>query len=227
MWTPCWTVIFHRLVKPIRLTPALFLLVFAFVYLNITYANFRSGQKDGQTNVEVESSLPFFGRFHGPESVVRVLSFTDEQGISYGIPLAISIVTGFVPRVLWPDKPQSAGIIANISFWPEAFGSFDTSAAVVTLAGELLWHFGLPGIFLGYFFLGYLFGRVQSWDRKSVWAMFSFLPWYLFASFVNETLSLYLLYLIISLTFAAVVRYVFFSFSRPVVQPNTYRPTPS
>ena len=68
--------------------------------------------------------------------------------------------TGFVPRFLWPDKPDSSvGKIVNSEF--QVSEDPDTYISSTHL-GELYWNFGWPGIVVGMFALGLLLGFINA-----------------------------------------------------------------
>jgi peptidoglycan/LPS O-acetylase OafA/YrhL len=59
----------------------------------------------------------------------------------------------FVPRAVWPDKPQPVDQQVSAVLYP---GS--TAGTPVGLQGELLWNFGLPAVLLGALLVGALMG---------------------------------------------------------------------
>lgn len=65
---------------------------------------------------------------------------------------------GFIPRVLWPDKPDSAvGQLFNRQFGISADPNTYISS---TQLGELYWNFGWTGILVGMPLIGFLLGFV-------------------------------------------------------------------
>jgi hypothetical protein len=68
--------------------------------------------------------------------------------------------TGFVPRFLWPDKPDSSvGKLVNSEF--QVSENPDTYISA-THIGELYWNYGWPGIVVGMFLLGTLLGFINA-----------------------------------------------------------------
>ena len=61
----------------------------------------------------------------------------------------------FVPRFLWPDKPNMSS--GNWFTAYLGFGELETSTAM-TPAGELYWNFSVPGMVFGIVLLGCLYG---------------------------------------------------------------------
>lgn len=86
-----------------------------------------------------------------PDSVPRLngSSLTD-------VPLA------FVPRTLWPGKPQPVDQQVSALLYP---GS--TAGTPVGLQGELLWNFGLPAVLFGALLVGALMG-VLARARRAI-----------------------------------------------------------
>ena len=65
----------------------------------------------------------------------------------------------FVPRVLWPDKPnvtRGAWFTAYLGF--AAREEEATTSTGITATGELYWNFGIPGVLIGMFGIGCLYG---------------------------------------------------------------------
>jgi hypothetical protein len=68
--------------------------------------------------------------------------------------------TFFIPRVVWPDKPDSsAGQLFNREFH---ISEDERTYISPTHLGELYWNFGWPGVFLGMPMIGFLLGFVSS-----------------------------------------------------------------
>jgi hypothetical protein len=68
------------------------------------------------------------------------------------------IVTNFVPRIFWPDKPnvdRGRTFTARLGWASDA--SVATTSTGETSAGEFYWNFGWPGVLLGMFVLGSIF----------------------------------------------------------------------
>ena len=66
-----------------------------------------------------------------------------------------------VPRILWPEKPVSAGSPAIVSEMTGLHLSPTTSFGVGNVM-ELQINFGIPGVVLGFFGLGWLLGMLDS-----------------------------------------------------------------
>jgi hypothetical protein len=142
----------------------------ALVVLNTGYVVFRSygyliGERDFLGTL---SSLNFgqvlaqysLGRFHGTESLARIIEEAPRAGFQYGRYYALDVLSAFIPRVLWAEKPMSSGLRHNTVFWPDYFQPGDTGAIIPTLAGELYWMAGITGIVIGMFAVGVLLKAV-------------------------------------------------------------------
>lgn len=70
------------------------------------------------------------------------------------------LLTAFVPRIIWPDKPDvQAGQVMNRDFHISMV--MDTYISPSHL-GELYWNFGWPGILLGMPVIGFVLGTVGA-----------------------------------------------------------------
>ena len=68
--------------------------------------------------------------------------------------------TGFVPRMIWPDKPDSSvGQLVNHEFH---VSDDEKTYISSTHLGELYWNFGWPGVVLGMLALGFLLGFINA-----------------------------------------------------------------
>lgn len=184
---------YHRHVRPIRVTWRLATGILAFLAFNMWYTAFRGSGSvglDAFSNVPVQVVLiAVFGRFHGAESLARIVDYTDHQGFHFGIPYVGDYLAQFVPRFLYPEKATIA-YTENVTFFPEAFSGGETGSAVPSLMGEVYWAFGLVGIVLVLYLHGRLFRRIEEDSRRSspvqtaiYWSFF------VYALFVNETIT--------------------------------------
>jgi hypothetical protein len=84
----------------------------------------------------------------------------DQLNYQYGRTLIIPFFLRFVPRGIWPEKPQnSAGYFNNV-FHPEASKAGFMTA--ITYLGALYLNFGFPGIVIGTILLGYFSGCIDG-----------------------------------------------------------------
>lgn len=66
----------------------------------------------------------------------------------------------FIPRALWPDKPQIGGGLDVVSNFTGLVFSPDTSVGVGQVM-EFYMNFGMPGLILGFFILGFILMRLD------------------------------------------------------------------
>jgi oligosaccharide repeat unit polymerase len=104
----------------------------------------------GSTELWKDVSLLFFGRFTGIETVTLVIHRTVGVLPSWGLDSAEYLLTGFIPRAIWPDK-----IVPLQGFLQAVYQRTDVGANP-TLIGELYWDCRLPGVALGLYILGKL-----------------------------------------------------------------------
>lgn len=72
----------------------------------------------------------------------------------------LPMVAVFIPRVIWPDKPDAAaGQVFNREFGISAYRDVYISPSHL---GELYWNFGWPGVLLGMALIGGLLGWINA-----------------------------------------------------------------
>jgi hypothetical protein len=65
----------------------------------------------------------------------------------------------FIPRFLWPDKPMmSRGYWFSAYVGVSEYEDEHNSSTAISPAGEMYWNFGIPGVVVGLFIMGGLFG---------------------------------------------------------------------
>jgi oligosaccharide repeat unit polymerase len=102
----------------------------------------------GSTDLWNDVSLLFFGRFTGIETVTLVIHRTVDVLPSLGLDSAQYLLTGFIPRSIWPDK-----IVPLQGFLQTVYQRTDVGANT-TLIGELYFDFRLPGVAVGLYIVG-------------------------------------------------------------------------
>ncbi len=67
----------------------------------------------------------------------------------------------FIPRLLWPDKPMMVRGAWFTSYLGSSARETDSTVSIaMEAAGELYWNFGYPGVTIGMFVLGAMFGLI-------------------------------------------------------------------
>jgi hypothetical protein len=100
----------------------------------------------------------FLRRQFDPSSVGYLVGEVDTYGLQHGATMAYAAYA-FIPRILWPDKPtvtRGGWFAAYIGFAPSPEES--TVSIGITATGELYWNFGTPGVVVGMFLIGCMFG---------------------------------------------------------------------
>ena len=93
-------------------------------------------------------------RSHGIDSLSLLIKYT--PGLSdfkYGRDYLLIPAYAFVPRAIWPDKPQNFSVEFGRLYFSDPASSGSVSIGQFHI-GDLYWNFGLPGIIVGMFFLG-------------------------------------------------------------------------
>jgi len=116
---------------------------------------------------EIRETFPFSGiwalparlgrvSLHSLGACLQLYDFMDPpQTVVRGV------LEGIVPRILWPDKPWvTKG--SEFSIVLDVGGGTDetqaTTATALTAIGELYWSYNVPGVIIGMFALGFLYG---------------------------------------------------------------------
>jgi hypothetical protein len=159
----------HYLYKRIRIKVRYVLWIILFIVTNSMYVLFRQYSYLGIENMfytirnlkfsEIFFNT-FFARFHGIASMVPIIKETPSIGFNYGKYFILDLVTGFIPRMMWPDKPLRSVQLLNQLFYSNYIMKWgDAGAIIPTFAGELYWIAGVPGILIGMFLMG-IFSRM-------------------------------------------------------------------
>lgn len=107
-----------------------------------------------------ERSQTFFQRASLKGNVELAFAHTGIDTPFQGGRTLIGIPGAFIPRLIWPDKPDvSAGTLFNKVFI--RIGQDDTNISP-SHVGELYWNFGWAGVVLGMAFIGMLLGFIGS-----------------------------------------------------------------
>jgi len=107
----------------------------------------------GQNNALIFET--FFGRFYGTDSLMVVLDATD-QGYPFQHGKTMDdLLYFYVPRALWPDKPESYALVFGREFLSataragEATAKAGETFFTPTMPGELYLNFGVLGLLVG------------------------------------------------------------------------------
>jgi hypothetical protein len=122
-------------------------------------------------------------RFGSVNEAGAVIYFADHVGFM-GSFFIKDLMYGFIPRLLWPDKPSwdPAGWFSDFL----AGNTHIKSATALHIAPELYWMYGWPGTFFGLLLLGFYYRKVSDsllrWGsgQPVFWA-----AWYSFLIFVT------------------------------------------
>ena len=120
---------------------------------------FQSGNFANTQNTNTEEEGPvatFLYRQFDPTPVGFLIGEVREYGLQMGETMDY-IAYAFVPRIIWPDKPnvsRGAWFTAYLGF--AAYEDEATTSTGITATGELYWNFGIIGVVTGMFLLGFL-----------------------------------------------------------------------
>lgn len=110
-------------------------------------------------NVEWRATAEaFLERVFDPTPVGFLVAQVRAFGFRYGETMDY-LLYSFVPRTIWPDKPTvSRGAWFHVYVGGSSSVEHATSSLGQTAAGELYWNFGVPGLAIGLFASGLVFG---------------------------------------------------------------------
>jgi hypothetical protein len=101
----------------------------------------------------------FFGRFYGTDSFMVVLEATDQgYPLQHGRTMA-DLLYFYVPRAIWPGKPESYSMAFGREFLPATPGAGETFFTP-SLPAELYLNFGVVGLLAGGLLSGALLWEV-------------------------------------------------------------------
>lgn len=120
-------------------------------------ANSVSSERDATAN----SLKSLKDRIDGKVYVDIIVDGTDSGRVPFlsGETLSLFFKT-FVPRMFWPDKPESStGRMFNLAFH---LSESKFTYVPTTMLGDLYWNFGMPGVVVGMFIIGMTIAYLAS-----------------------------------------------------------------
>lgn len=115
----------------------------------------------GAENVAGSSLRSLGDRIDGKRYVDIITSGTNsgKQPFLYGKTLN-TFFASWIPRMFWPEKPDiSTGQMFNRAF---KLSASRLTMVPTTIPGELYWNFAMPGVILGMFVFGMVFGSISA-----------------------------------------------------------------
>lgn len=106
---------------------------------------------------------------------------------AYGETIAISVAAAFIPRIIWPSKPEAGGRYNLKRFWGYNLVGYSTNIGPI---GEAYANFGRTGGIIFMFFYGLFFNGLLTWLLK--WSerrpsILCWIPFLFFYAVVVET----------------------------------------
>src|SRR5205085_10759361 len=115
-------------------------------------------------------------RSHGIDSLALIIKFTPGLGeFKYGKDYLLVPAYAFVPRAVWPDKPENPSVEFGLRYFANPIVTESTSLGQFHI-GDLYRNFALPGIIVGMLLLGVFYRTVylylNPYKSKSELAIF-------------------------------------------------------
>ncbi len=123
-----------------------------------TYSPLYTGRFDQEFYQEQMETL--FSRQFEASSIAVIAEEVERKGYIKGETF-YQIRYFLIPRLLWPDKPMMVRGGWFTSYLGSSPRETDSTTSIgMEAAGELYWNFGYPGVVLGMFVLGAMFGGI-------------------------------------------------------------------
>ena len=170
-------VLYHYLKRPFSIKVAVLLassLLFIALVLGVARGGYKLTEEGWQTGLTDFTQL--FEHRHETKYGLTPLKFvysSPPENLQYGLTF-ITAVTNFVPRKLWPDKPDTGGVVLTKTYLGEETSiTTNYSARIIT---ESIIHFGQSGgILFGFISLFsmlvlvvYIYSKIISKVKKAV-----------------------------------------------------------
>ena len=149
-----------------------------------------------------------FSRSKGTEVVASVINTLSQTGeFEFGWRSIIEAATILIPRAIFEDKPMASSQRFTTYFFGETLAlargvDLETWGGISpTVVGELYWHFGFIGVFVGLFFMGRLasvayFTLLKNLSNPSVIVIYSicFTTFVMFAEAIQGYFNAFVMY---------------------------------
>jgi hypothetical protein len=133
--------------------------------------------------VDTSNVVGFVRTTFGPfaDSGLDILRTTDAANrqapvIAYEPQQILKAPLTAVPRAVWPGKPDGAALEFSKQYFPEYWAR--GTGIPPSLPAEFIWSFGLLGGLLALFAAGHLFGKLETFIRRRMDALFYWMLWY-------------------------------------------------
>ncbi|MFB9273040.1 O-antigen polymerase [Lutibacter litoralis] len=126
--------------------------------------------KSGLNNSEVSINFSKFSNFqYGLQPLEKTIDQTNLFELEYGLTY-LTAVTNLIPRKIWPNKPESGGVIITKKHFGDPFGGF--SNYTTGLIPEAIINFGiLGGVLIAPLILGVLIMFLLNYQKKLKYLM--------------------------------------------------------
>jgi O-antigen polysaccharide polymerase Wzy len=118
-------------------------------FSNIDFSTFSPTDTEN-----IGKQLEFFlGRQFDPMAAAYLVGRVERDGYQMGATMQYATYA-FIPRVLWPEKPN----VSRGDWFNKYVGAAPGTSLGISAVGELYWNFGVPGVAIGMFVLGCGYG---------------------------------------------------------------------
>jgi hypothetical protein len=100
-------------------------------------------------------------------TVAHIVRYVEETGDLRLGETFVNLVTRFVPRSLWPNKPLNVGVEVSDLFYDEALGRRNDTGVPPSIIAEMFWNFHIVGVIFGMLLFGAIIRTNYEYLRKS------------------------------------------------------------
>ena len=123
-------------------------------HLQAAFSNFDFSTLSPTDTENIGKQLELFlGRQFDPMPAAYLVGRVERDGYQMGATMQYATYA-FIPRVLWPEKPN----VSRGDWFNKYVGAAPGTSLGISALGELYWNFGVPGVAIGMFVLGCGYG---------------------------------------------------------------------
>jgi len=99
-------------------------------------------------------------------TVAHIVRYIEETGDLRLGETFTNLLTRFIPRALWPNKPLNVGVEVSDLFYDEALGRRNDTGVPPSIIAELFWNFHIAGVIFGMILFGTIIRANYEYLRR-------------------------------------------------------------
>ena len=100
-------------------------------------------------------------------TVAHIVRYVEDTGDLRLGKTFINLLTRFIPRSLWPDKPLNVGVEVSDLFYDDALGRRNDTGVPPSIIAELFWNFHIVGVIFGMLIFGIVIRTNYEYLRRT------------------------------------------------------------